>query len=273
VDQDEERPTELQEMEEIARGISIKNFREYYHDAVVTRSEIQTLFGLGYLSLERKARAEQQFFEVCRKALACARQIGFASDEFRALEKTFRAKYVTNFSVFCSVPDAWAIEQLFPIVPIHRLNETPTEKGILVDLTCDSDGVIDAFVDVRDVKEALELHGDAGAGKPYLLAICLLGAYQEIMGAYHNLFGSPAEVSVALKGRRLQVESLSSGDTVAALAEMAGYDAVRLRKGLTRLLRARARARGRRMALKRHERIWGQGPYLEGDADSFRTLD
>ncbi len=272
-DEDEERPPQIAEMEAIAREISIKNFREYYHDALMTRGEMQTLFELGYLSLEQKAVAEQHFYTVCRRALEFARRTHFVSDELKALEKTFRQKYVTNFSVFRSVPDAWAIEQLFPIVPIHRLNETPTEKGILVDLTCDSDGVIDAFVDVRDVKEALELHGDAGAGRPYLLAICLLGAYQEIMGAYHNLFGSPAEVSVGLKGRRLQVESLSAGETVAALAELAGYDAARLRKGLTRLLRARARARGRRMALKRHERIWGQGPYLEGDADSFRSLD
>lgn len=272
-DDGEERPPQIAEMEAIAREISIKNFREYYHDALMTRGEMQTLFELGYLSLEQKAVAEQHFYAVCRRALEFARRTHFVSDELKALEKTFRQKYVTNFSVFRSVPDAWAIEQLFPVVPIHRLNETPTEKGILVDLTCDSDGVIDAFVDVRDVKEALELHGDAGPGRPYLLAICLLGAYQEIMGAYHNLFGSPAEVSVSLKGRGLQVEILSEGDTVAALAELAGYDAARLRKGLTRLLRTRARQRGRRMALKRHERIWGGGPYMEGDPDHFRELD
>jgi len=272
-DEDEETPPQVAEIEAIAREISIKNFREYYHDALMTRGEVQTLFDLGYLSLEQKAVAEQHFYTVCRRALEFARRTHSISEELKALEKTFRQKYVTNFSVFRSVPDAWAIEQLFPIVPIHRLNETPTEKGILVDLTCDSDGVIDAFVDVRDVKEALELHAEAGGGKPYLLAICLLGAYQEIMGAYHNLFGNPPEVSVSLKGRRLIVESPSAGESIAAMAELAGYDAARLRQGFTRLLRARAKARGRRMALKRHERIWNQGAYLEGNTDSFRSVE
>jgi arginine decarboxylase len=272
VDQDEERPTELQEMEEIARGISIKNFREYYHDALVTRSEIQTLFGLGYLSLERKARAEQQFFEVCRKALACARQTGFASDEFRALEKTFRAKYVTNFSVFCSVPDAWAIEQLFPVVPIHRLHETPTETGILVDLTCDSDGVIDKFTDVRDVKEVLELHAGS-TEQPYLLAICLLGAYQDVMGDHHNLFGTPTELAVTLDESGIDVQVIATGQTVDQMARVAGYDPGEMKRAVSRALRDREGAPGAPRVAGTYKAFCNASPYLESDLAPLESLD
>jgi arginine decarboxylase len=272
MDQDEERPTELLEMEEIARGISIKNFREYYHDALVSRSEIQTLFGLGYLSLERKARAEQQFFEVCRKALGYARQTGFVSDEFRALEKTFRAKYVTNFSVFRSVPDAWAIDQLFPVVPIHRLHETPTETGILVDLTCDSDGVIDKFTDVRDVKEVLELHAGS-TEQPYLLAICLLGAYQDVMGDNHNLFGAPAELAVTLHDGALDVQVISTGQTVDQLARLAGYDAGEMKRAVGRSLRDREGQPGTPRVAGTYKAFCAGAPYLESDLEPFESLD
>ncbi len=269
LDEDEdEPPPQIAEIEAIAREISIKNFREYYHDALMTRTEVLTLFDLGYLSLEQKALAEQHFYTICRRALDFARRTHFVSDEFKALEKTFRQKYVTNFSVFRSVPDAWAIEQLFPVVPIHRLNETPTEKGILVDLTCDSDGVIDSFVDVRDVKEVLELHGDGG-GRPYLLAICLLGAYQEIMGANHNLFGSPPEVSAALRGEQLRVEKLTPGDTVADMVALAGYDPAKAKKAFAELLRSRGSSRGRAGC----RRIWKQDGYLESSPDAYRKID
>ena len=271
-DRDEELPTEVLEMEEIARGITVKNFREYYHDAIVTRSEIQTLFGLGYLSLERKARAEQHFYEVCRKALAYARQTGFVSDEFRALEKTFRAKYVTNFSVFCSVPDAWAIDQLFPVVPIHRLHETPTETGILVDLTCDSDGVIDKFTDVRDVKEVLELHAGS-TEQPYVLAICLLGAYQDVMGDHHNLFGRPAELAVTLHEGGVDVQVVNPGQTVDQLARVAGYDPGEMKRAVGRALREREGQPGAPRVAATYKTFCNGSPYLEGEREPYEQLD
>jgi len=274
---EEDPPPQLQEMEEIAREITVKNFREYYHDAVMTRADVLNLFGLGYLSLEQKARAEQDFYSVCRKALRHARQTGFVSDEFRALEKSFRAKYVTNFSVFHSVPDAWAIEQLFPVVPIHRLNETPSVQGVIVDLTCDSDGVIDKFVDVRDVKEVLELHASTPA-RPYLLAICLLGAYQDVMGDHHNLFGRPAELAVRYEPRGAQIEVLSRGESLEEMGRLAGYDPARLRGALNEATAAEpptdgageARSSGLRDA---YRRFWRCSSYLEGDIEPYRNLD
>ncbi|MBD3236367.1 MAG: biosynthetic arginine decarboxylase [Candidatus Eisenbacteria bacterium] len=271
-EEDEEPPAELLEMEEIARGITIKNFREYYHDAVVTRRDILTLFDLGYLSLKKKARAEQHFFEVCRQALAFAQQTGFASDEFRALEKTFRTKYVTNFSVFRSVPDAWAIEQLFPVLPIHHLHEVPTDRGILVDLTCDSDGVIDSFVDVRDVKEVLELHGIRD-GQPYLLAICLLGAYQDIIGDHHNLFGRPAEVAVRSTGAGLEVEPLSRGESLDAIATLAGYAPDALHRAFREGLDALGSEIQTSEALRRYDELWKGHAYLETDRRQLGRVD
>ncbi len=270
--EDDELPTQLLEMEEIARDISVKNFREYYHDAVVTRGEIQTLFGLGYISLELKASAEQHFYDACRKALSFARQTGYVSDEFRVLEKTFRAKYVTNFSVFRSVPDAWAIEQLFPIVPIHRLHETPTEMGILVDLTCDSDGVIDNFVDVRDVKETLELHAST-SDQPYLLAICLLGAYQDVMGDHHNLFGNPAEVAVTLDDEGIRLDVISHGETVDQLARLAGYDPGEMKRAVGRALRDREGHPGTARVAATFKAFCAKSPYLQSEVEQFEILD
>lgn len=269
--EDEEPPPQLAEMEEIARDISVKNFREYYHDAVVNRGDILTLFELGYLALEQKARAEQHFFDVCRKSLAYAQQTGFVSDEFRVLEKAFRAKYVTNFSVFRSAPDAWAIDQLFPILPIHKLNVPPTEKGILVDLTCDSDGVIDNFVDVRDVKEMLELHG-AMNGEAYLLAICLLGAYQDIMGDHHNLFGRPAEVAVTLDEEGVRVEPLSGGETIEQIARLAGYAPEQLREAFHAVSGGRMTPDRAQAAQARYAAFWTGLPYLAIDSEKLFRL-
>ncbi|MFH1144917.1 MAG: biosynthetic arginine decarboxylase [Candidatus Eisenbacteria bacterium] len=270
--EDDDLPTQIQEMASIAREISVKNFREYFHDAIVTRGEILNLFGLGYLSLERKARAEQEFYRVCRKALGYARQTGFVSDEFRVLEKTFRTKYVTNFSVFHSVPDAWAIEQLFPIVPIHRLDEPATELGILVDLTCDSDGVIDSFVDVRDVKEGLELHTTRPAS-PYLLAICLLGAYQDVMGDHHNLFGRPAEIMVTYHRQGPRLDTVSRGETIGALAALAGYTADELHQGIAQHAGHSRRGAGAvQKVIKNFEDFLQRGPYLEGRREDFKDV-
>ena len=263
-------------MADIAREISVKNFREYYHDAVTTRSEVLNLFGLGYLSLEAKARAEQDFYAVCRKALRFARQTGVVSDELRALEKAFRAKYVTNFSVFQSVPDSWAIEQLFPIVPIHRLNETPTVQGVLVDLTCDSDGVIDSFVDVRDVKEVLELHAGS-ASRPYLLAICLLGAYQDVMGDHHNLFGRPAELAVSYQRSGLDLRVLARGEDLDRLARLAGYEPEALREAFLKRRQRRRKAPPPAPDLAEatgaYDRFWKASPYLESDPELYEELE
>ncbi len=176
------------------KEINIKNYVEYYHDALQHREELLSLFNLGELELEDKSKGELLFWTICEKASAFARESGNKSDDFDDLNKLLSKKYIGNFSIFQSIPDFWAIKQLFPVVPLNRANEKPTEYGTIVDITCDSDGEIDKFVDLKDVKEILELH-DLNNGS-YYLAILLLGAYQDTIGDYHNLFGSANEIHI-----------------------------------------------------------------------------
>ncbi|VVB95536.1 Biosynthetic arginine decarboxylase [uncultured archaeon] len=176
------------------KEINIKNYVEYYHDALQHREELLSLFNLGELELEDKSKGELLFWRICEKASAFARESGNKSDDFDDLNKLLSKKYIGNFSIFQSIPDFWAIKQLFPVVPLNRANEKPTEYGTIVDITCDSDGEIDKFVDLKDVKEILELH-DLNNGS-YYLAILLLGAYQDTIGDYHNLFGSANEIHI-----------------------------------------------------------------------------
>jgi arginine decarboxylase len=214
----------LTELYEIARDLSVKNFREYYHDALEKREELFALFDLGYLSLEDRGRGEALFDEICTRALRFAKQTNYVSDEFDLLEKALRKKYVANFSVFQSVPDSWSIGQLFPVLPIHRLNEYPTETGILVDLTCDSDGQIDHFVDIKDIKEILELHPTLNGGS-YFVAVTLLGAYQDVMGDFHNLFGTVNEAHVVVdEGGRHHIRKIMRGNTIEEMARIAGFE-------------------------------------------------
>ncbi len=176
------------------KEINIKNYVEYYHDALQHREELLSLFNLGELELDDKSKGEILFLQICEKASAFARESGNKSDEFDDLNKLLSKKYIGNFSIFQSVPDFWAIKHLFPVVPLNRANEKPTEYGTIVDITCDSDGEIDRFVDLKDVKEILELHDLNNSS--YHLAILLLGAYQDTIGDYHNLFGAANEVHI-----------------------------------------------------------------------------
>jgi arginine decarboxylase len=259
----------MAELEETAQVINAKNFREYYHDALLEREELQSLFELGYLSLEARARAEATFRDVARRALEFARAEGPLTGEFEALQRGFRRGYVANFSVFRSVPDAWSVKQLFPIVPIHRLNEDPEEMGILLDLTCDSDGKLDRFVHPKVVKEGLELHGTRPA-EPYVLAICLLGAYQDVMGNRHNLLGSPDEVSVRVDpSGGVDLEALRGEGLAESIPRVTGWDHDEVQKSVSRRLRAAEEA-GRlepetRENLREELRNLGAGrSYLDG---------
>ncbi|HEY7913084.1 MAG TPA: arginine decarboxylase, partial [Blastocatellia bacterium] len=147
-------------------------------------------------------------------------------------------KYLCNFSVFKSAPDHWAIDQLFPIMPIHRLNETPTDYATFVDITCDSDGHIDRFVDLKDVKEVLELH--PFTGEPYYIAIFLVGAYQEVMGSYHNLFGNTNEAHVIIDtDGRYHIKKIVQGSRVGDMIAFARYDRNQAWDSFQRMTRAR----------------------------------
>src|SRR5436305_2678056 len=151
---------------------------------------------MGYLTLQHRSLAENFYLAICRKILKLASELDFFPEELEGLDGMLSDTYFCNFSLFQSMPDSWAVKQLFPIMPIHRLDESPTRHAVLGDISCDSDGKVDQFIDRRDVKKTLSLH--AFNGKPYYLAAFLVGAYQEILGDLHNLFGDTHAVHVNL---------------------------------------------------------------------------
>ena len=220
----------VREMEDLFREINQKNFREYYHDALQHREELQSLFNLGYLNLQNRAHGEWLFWEICRKGIKFSRLMKERPEEFSDLENILASKYICNFSVFESTPDSWALDQLFPILPVARLTEEPTEHATLCDITCDSDGEIDKFVDLRDVKQALELH--PVNSDPYYLAMLLVGAYQESLGMHHNLLGSVNEAHFLVDDAgRPHLDKVIRGESVSQVLQDAGYDVPGLIEG------------------------------------------
>lgn len=229
----DEDPDVLQELHQLLDGISRKNYQEAFHDALAAKEEILSRFNLGLLDLTQRARGEQLFWEVCQKILNVVRQQSYVPDELEGLEKALADYYFCNFSVFQSAPDSWAIKQLFPIMPIHRLNEQPNRKAILADITCDSDGKVDHFIDLRDVKDVLELHEPNG--QPYLLGIFLVGAYQEILGDLHNLFGDTNAVHVSMDDDgNYSIDHVIEGDTVSDVLRYVQYTKADLVKSVRR---------------------------------------
>jgi arginine decarboxylase len=230
---DDDDPQVVIELGDLRESITIKNYREYYHDALEHREELFTLFNLGLISLEDRAKAEVLFWDVCERADRYAQQAKYVPEEFGDLRRLLCAKYLANFSVFRSVPDHWALGQLFPIVPIQHLNKTPTEFATLCDITCDSDGVVDKFIDLHDVKQVLELH-KIDPDEPYYLAFMLVGAYQEAMGNNHNLFGVPNEAQIHIDEEGYLIKKVIRGTTVGEAAGRARYERGLLHDGFRR---------------------------------------
>ncbi|HYY58106.1 MAG TPA: biosynthetic arginine decarboxylase [Pyrinomonadaceae bacterium] len=237
---DDDDPQVVVELGDLRETISVKNYREYYHDALEHREELFTLFNLGIISLEDRAKGEVLFWDVCERADKYAQQAKYVSEEFDDLRRLLCAKYLTNFSVFRSVPDHWALDQLFPIVPIHGLNRPPTEYATLCDITCDSDGIVDKFVDLHDVKQVLELHA-LTPGEPYYLAFMLVGAYQEVMGNNHNLFGAPNEAHIHIDEDGYLIKKVIRGTSIGEAAERARYERSMLHDGFRRLVAQRVK--------------------------------
>ncbi len=232
----EDEPQVINELYDLYKTMTSKNFLEYYHDALEHKEELFTLFDLGFVNLEERAKGETLFWEVCDRANNFAKLSQLKSEEFDDLRKLLSAKYLCNFSVFRSVPDHWAIDQLFPIIPIHKLNEVPTDTATLVDITCDSDGVVDKFVDLHDVKEVLEVH-DLKPNEPYYLALMLIGAYQEVMGNFHNLFGTTNEAHVLVSGDgEYHISRIIPGSQVGDMLSFAKYENDFLQDGFRTLL-------------------------------------
>ena len=224
---DADDPQIVKELYDLREHLNGKNYREYYHDALEYREQLFTMFNLGLISLEDRGKGEVLFWDVCEKADGFAQQKKYVSEEFDDLRRLLCAKYLANFSVFRSMPDNWAIEQLFPIVPIHKLNKKPTEYATLCDITCDSDGMIDKFVDLHDVKTVLELH-KLEKNEPYYLAMMLVGAYQEVMGNNHNLFGVPHEAHIHIGEDGYIIKKVISGSTLGDALETVRFDGTQL---------------------------------------------
>ncbi len=252
------------------RETSRKNFLEAYHDALEYKDECLTLFNLGHLSLEQRVLAENIFWALCQKVLRITRELDHAPEELEGLEKALSDTYFCNFSVFQSLPDSWAVDQLFPIVPIHRLGEEPSRRAVLADITCDSDGKLDRFIDLHDVKQVLELH-PFESGKDYHIGIFLVGAYQEILGDLHNLFGDTNTVHVGLDEEGgYKIEHVYTGDTVTDALKYVDYKREELVARVRRFVESALKAKRMTLEESRHLlKMYEDGlsgyTYLEGE--------
>jgi arginine decarboxylase len=218
---DAEQP--LVDLQETYNSLSVKNLLEAFHDAQQALDQALNLFSLGYLSLEQRCLAENYYWAICRRIQRLTHELEYLPEELEGLDAMLADTYFCNFSLFQSMPDSWAIRQLFPIMPIHRLNERPTRHAILGDISCDSDGKIDQFIDRRDVKRTLPLH--PFNGEPYYLGAFLLGAYQEILGDLHNLFGDTNAVHVSLgENGEVILDNVIKGDTVREVLEYVQFN-------------------------------------------------
>lgn len=220
----EDDPLTLRNLYDTYQSITPENYQETYHDAEQFKEEAVSRFNFGYLSLRDRASAERIYWACCRKITAMMQQQDYVPDDLEDLPKSMASIYYANLSVFQSAPDSWAIDQLFPVLPIHRLNEEPTCRATLADLTCDSDGKIDQFIDRKDVKSILELH-TINPQEPYLLGMFLNGAYQETMGNLHNLFGDTNTVHIRLTPKGYSIEHVVRGDTMREVLAYVQYDA------------------------------------------------
>ncbi len=260
----------LQQLFETYQGIAPKNLQEAFHDAQQGKEEAESLFKFGYLSLRERAQSERLFWACCEKISDFARTMKRVPEEVVQLDQVMASIYYGNFSVFQSIPDSWAIDQLFPIMPIHRLAEEPANKTTLADLTCDSDGKVDHFIDVEDVKRVLPVHAWR-EGERYFVGLFLNGAYQEILGDLHNLFGDTNAVHVRLDGEGgYEVSHVVKGDTISQVLEYVEYEPGAMVERMRRQAE-RARRQGLitfdqvKLLMKHYEESLGSYTYLTTD--------
>jgi arginine decarboxylase len=224
----------LHDLIETYSNVTARNALEAFHDAQQALDMALSLFNTGYLPLDQRSLAENLFWAICIKLQRIVQTMAEVPEDLQNLDEQLSDTYFCNFSVFQSLPDSWAIDQLFPIMPIHRLGERPTRKGVLADITCDSDGKIDRFVSHRDVKKTLELHAIT-AQDEYYLAAFLVGAYQETLGDLHNLFGDTHVVHVRFHDDGgWWIEEIVKGDTANKVLEYMEYDVADLHPALAR---------------------------------------
>ena len=229
---DGEQP--LHDLQVTLQGLSSKNLLESIHDAQQALDQALSLFSLGYLPIEQRALAENLYWAISRRIHRLVKDLDYVPEELQGLEDSLCDSFFCNFSLFQSMPDSWAIRQLFPVMPVHRLNERPTRQAVLADITCDSDGKVDQFIDRRDVKRTLSLH-PLNDGK-YYIGVFLVGAYQEILGDLHNLFGDTNAVHVSLDGdAQVMTDAVIAGDTVAEVLKYVQFSSDTLTDRLRKL--------------------------------------
>jgi arginine decarboxylase len=222
VTDDMEQP--VADLIETYNNLTARNALEGYHDAQQALDMAMNLFSGGYLTLNQRCQAENIYWAICVKLQKLVKGMDEIPEDLQNLDESLSDTYFCNFSLFQSIPDSWAIKQLFPIMPIHRLNERPSQHAVLGDITCDSDGKIDQFIDRRDVKKTLPLH--EFNGQPYYLGVFLVGAYQEILGDLHNLFGDTHAVHVSLdENNAVVLDAVIKGDTVREVLDYVEFDA------------------------------------------------
>ena len=217
----------VKELYEIWDNINQQNLFESWHDAIQCRDETLELFSMGLLDLRNRAIAEKLFWQIAREVAEMTSSMKHPPEELRKVQRMLPDKYYCNFSLFQSLTDSWAVDQIFPIVPISRLDEKPTRMATLQDMTCDSDGKIAHFISPQGITNALPVH-PIKPGEPYYLGVFLVGAYQEILGDMHNLFGDTNAVHVVCYKDHYEIEKVIDGETVAEVLDYVQYDPKRL---------------------------------------------
>jgi arginine decarboxylase len=228
----EEEPSEhdhelLKDLFSLWDNFNQQRMLETWHDAQQIREEALDRFSLGLIDLKTRAQIERLFWSVARKIYQVAKSSRHVPEELRQVSRILSDKYFCNFSLFQSIPDAWAIDQIFPIMPIHRLNEEPTISATIQDMTCDSDGKIDNFISTRNSSHHLPVHPLKGHDR-YYMGVFLVGAYQEILGDLHNLFGDTNAVHVSVDENGYKIDQVIDGETVAEVLDYVGYNSKKL---------------------------------------------
>jgi len=223
-----ENPHELvDELYKIWDNMNQPRLLESWHDALQIREEALDLFGLGLLDLRTRAQIEQLFWSVAREVNEIASDMKHAPEELRKISKLLPDKYFCNFSLFQSLPDSWSIDQLFPIMPISRLDERPDRTATIQDITCDSDGKINNFISSHGANSHLAVHA-LNNKEPYYIGVFLVGAYQEILGDMHNLFGDTNAVHVSVYKDRYEIDQVIDGETVAEVLDYVQFSPKKL---------------------------------------------
>ncbi len=213
----------IKNLKEILETLTLKNIQEQYHDAIFYRDELRNLFQLGKVTLRDRAYAEEIFWRVIKKISVLSADLKHVPEEMKTLESIMADVYYGNFSLFQSLPDCWAIDQLFPVIPLHRLNEQPLVPAIIADTTCDCDGKIDKFIGLYDIKRSIMLHS-LKKDSDYILGVFLVGAYQETLGDLHNLFGDTHVISITIdEDGEIQLTREISGDSVSDVLSYVEY--------------------------------------------------